>query len=462
MKAVRTFLTVLCLSASIAVWPVSTEAEPLPVEVSFPRLWDLVQKHAPSEQAGELELKAFQAEQERAIRQGYPRLFLDARAFSTNDSALSFISLLNQREIQSSDFSPDFLNYPGHQFFQKATLGLDWPFYDGGAKRSRIDSQAKEVLAKTFEKKNSRLQLYQETASLFGSAMIFEKQSDSLGKLSETVNRNLERYRIGVKSNPLGYSGLLGLKTLKNRINEALLENDVHRASAKSALEEKAMELPRSWSPRTTPGDGESIADFVRMFLPSSPDNAKARRSAQSEKLQAEAEAAEKRILGEKAARLPRAGLFSEASLANGNRDLASSYVLGLYLRWDIFSMEPYKKAERAELNSLAMKARAEDFRLKEKIDTENAKRSSEALEKRIALATESSRLLEEQTITSQKLFSTGAINMLQFLEVLNQNLEITLNLNDAEIAYLNENLIRIKGTDFEIPIASAGGQSDQ
>ncbi|MHB8483262.1 MAG: TolC family protein [Nitrospiria bacterium] len=453
MKRFKPVWTLLFLLAS----PVAASAESSPADVFFPDLWNRVEKQAPSEKAADFELKAVRTAQERAARQGYPRLYLDARAFSTNDPALSFLSVLNQRQIQTSDFSPDNLNNPGYAVYQKAALGLDWPLYDGGEKRSRMESRGKLVLAKTFAQKNNRAVLYQETAALFGSAVIFEEQATTLKKLLETTHRILGRYRIGVKSNPLGYSGLLGLKSLENKINETLIENDVRLNSAKNALDEKAAGLPPVWTPRVTRGSGGETATFVRVYLLSSRNNTKGGDSPQSEMLRAEAEAAEKQIAEEKAGQLPRVGLFSEAYLANGSRDTAGSYVLGLYLRWDFFSMDAYKKADQAEFASLALKAKREDFRLKEKIETQNAERAAAALEKEITLLTDTSRLLEEQALTVQKLFSNGSIQMLQFLDVLNRNLETALSLTDRELDYLNANLVRVKQTDFEIPVAAAG-----
>jgi outer membrane protein TolC len=447
--------------------PGTVRGEAPPAELSFPDIWALVQKNAPSEQAAEFELQASLMEEERALRLGYPRLYLDARAFSTNDPALSFASTLEQRQIQPGDFSPDALNHPGNPFYQKAALELDWPVYDGGARSSRLQSRGKTVLAKTFGQKTGSLDLYVETASLFGSVLIFDQQENRLQKLLETVQNVLAGYRIGVKTNPLGYSGRLGLETLINQITGTLAENNALMNEARMALGEKAGGLPGpvfgstdpqvgKWNPQPEPG-GPDILNFVKSALTPPASGPEKEGSPQVRMLDAEAESLAWEIENEKAKKGPRAGIFSEAALNHGDRDAASSYVLGVYLRWDLFAAENYKKGEQAEASALALKAKAESFRLNERIESRKASLSAQALEKEISLMSKNLKLLEEQSQTSKKLFLNGSINVLQFIEVLNQNFDLFNRLTRAESECLRAGAIRFKSSGAEAPAPAAG-----
>lgn len=449
-------MNVFFLFFGMLLLPLSAYGEEAATGLSFPLLWEEIQKNAPSEKVSRFQLQASVIEKERDLRLGYPRLYLDARAFSTNDPALSFFSVLDQRQIHSSDFNPDLLNDPGYQFYQKGSLGLDWPLYDGGARSAKVDSQEKRVEAREFDQKKGSLDLYAASSLLYGSLLILENESEALKTILNSTDKLMEQYRIGVKSNPLGYSGLLGLKTLKSRINEALIDNEAALDSARTALSEKAGGLPSDWKPLPF-GKETNILPFARRFL--SPEERPERTglSPSVRAMEAEAESSDKLIEGEKAKEKPRVGLFSEASLYNGNRDLASSYVLGVYLQWDLFSMDRYRKEDQARASALALKAKSDDLRLQEKIDQENARSSMAALEKEIALLSDRSGLLEEETRTFRKLFQNGSITVLQVAEVLSQEVDLISHRRRVEISYLTLDAGRFKLLAMEIPPAANG-----
>lgn len=434
-----------------------SNGEPSTTEITFPSLWNQIQKNAPSEKISEYQLQASIIDKERYLRLGYPRLYLDARAFSTNDPALSFFSVLNQRQIHPSDFAPDLMNNPGYQFYQKGTLGLDWPFYDGGARSAKAESQEKVVLAWVYDQKKSAIDLYAESAVLYGSLLILENESDKLRRILDSTEKLIDQYRIGVKSNPLGYSGLLGLKTLKNRITEALIVNSAGLNSARNSLREKAGLISLDWRPVSKPKQ-ENILPFTRQFLAPAEDQVAENGSASTRAREADAEASEKLIDVEKAKDRPRAGLFSEAALYNGNRDIASSYVLGVYFQWDLFSMDRYRQGDQAKASAMALKAKSDDLRLKEKIDRENALSSITALEKQVDLLSDSSRLLEEQAQTSKKLYQNGSLSVLQLIEVLNQEMDLIIRRMKVEMAFLTLNGDRFKISGMNIPLAAGEG----
>jgi hypothetical protein len=451
-------ILLICWTFSFLL-PLPVKGEQPLVEMSLMAVWALVQKNAPSEKASEFEVEAVRVENERTLRENYPRLYLDVRAYSTDDPALSFMSVLGQRQIHSTDFAPESLNYPGYQFYEKGTLGVDWNLYDGGLRSARLNSQEKALVGKTYGQKNDTLDLYYQTSFLYGSVLILQKQFAQVTRLLDRTKNLQEHFRIGVKGNPLGYAGLLGIKTVANKINGVISENDSHTNSARNTLEEKAISLPKRWSPAKGSGK-HSILFFVDSYLPSIKNNTEEGMSPRTEMMFAEAQASELQIEGEKAKTRPRVGLFSEGYVYGGNRDTAGSYMLGLYLQWDLLSADTYRKADQAQISANALKARAEDFRLREKIETENAYLSALALEKRISLMEENSRLLEEQFQTSGKLYSSGSINVLQLVEVINQNLDLAVNLANTEMEYLQARIALAKGLGSGIPLAVKGGNN--
>jgi outer membrane protein TolC len=454
---IQTYLAIFII-LFLTVFP--AYGEPGETEVTFPLLWNQIQENAPSEKVSGFQMEASAIEKERDLRLGYPRLYLDARAFSTNDPALSFFSILNQRQIHSSDFNPELLNDPGYPFYQKGTLGLDWPFYDGGAKTARVDFQEKRIQAMAFDQIRGRLDLYAESALLYGSIMVLENESAALRKVLNSTEKLIERYQIGVKNNPLGYLGLLGLKTLKNRILEALIDYGSALNSARTSLSEMAGTLPSNWKPISF-GKEKSILPFARLFLPPGEHPEQAGASPSVRMMEAEAESSEELIKEESAKEKPRVALFSEASLYNGNRDSASSYVLGVYLQWDLFSIDRYRKEDQARASALALKAKSDDLRLREKIDQENALHSMSGLEKEIDLLSERSGLLEESSQTSGKLYQNGSISILQVVDVLNQEVDLIDHRMRIERAYLTDDANRFKISGLAIPIFEKGDRHE-
>lgn len=449
---------VLFLTAVLSVLiPAIAKGDPLPVEIPFLDVWSLVKENALSEKASFLELEAIQIEKERISHESAPRIYLDVRAFSTDDPAVSFMSILGQREIRTGDFASESLNYPGYQFYQKATLGADWNLYDGGLRSARLRSEEKALLAKTYGAQYDTLNLYHETLLLFGTFKIFQNESSQFESLSDTTRNLLGNYRIGVKRNPLGYSGLLGLKSVANRIKAAISENDSRIRLVKNTLEERGAGLPKRWIPAKESGK-ESILTFADDYLKQNENSFAEKKSPRAEMMFAEAQASELQIEREKAKTRPQVGLFSEGYLADGNRDAAASYVMGLYLRWNLLNPETYRKTDQARISASALKARAEDLQLQEKIEYENASLSASALRQRIALLEENTALLEEQLKTSQKLYASGSINVLQLVEVINQNLDLTIRLGNAEVEYLQAKIAQAKGSGVEIPFSGKRG----
>jgi outer membrane protein TolC len=149
------------------------------------------------------------------------------------------------------------------------------------------------------------------------------------------------------------------------------------------------------------------------------------------------AEGSEIQIEAEKARHLPKIGMFGEAYAYNGSRDTATSYNAGLYLQMNLLSPTDIGIIEEAKQNSLAIKERVEDMKMKDKAKYNSLSRMEKSLKETIILMNETQKLQEEQIVNSQNLFSTGSINILQLAEVLNQVTEFYRKKAEAETEYL-------------------------
>jgi outer membrane protein TolC len=399
-------------------------------QYSFVAIWKAVRAHSPELSAANHDLEGARIYEKRMSRHWYPRVFAEGRAFSTNDPALTFMSLLGQRQIAASDFAPQALNYPGSNFFERGTLGLDLPIYEGGSKVAMVQASVKMTEARSFELRSAEITKYTDLAQTYSSILSLQKQHHELQKLKEGVEDILSHYSIGTKSNPVGYSGLLGLKNLRNRLEGLLAENSAKSSSLRERIHILAESLPENWIPQS-----DNVREFIEMHLSSlnqsnptneSPDSVRAMNLA--------AESLDQSKEAEKAQFLPKVGLFGTGNLYGGSRGTGTSYTAGAYLQWDLFSAPNFGAVAQAEHTAAAAQARADGMNERARIERSGARQSASALEKNLSLMDESSQLLEEQTATARGLFRNGSINALQLVEVLARRADLLVSRAEAEL----------------------------
>lgn len=393
---------------------------------SFSEIWHLVEVSSPEIAAAAHELEAAKINRSRLSRHWYPRLFAEGRAFSTNDPAFTFMSVLGQRQIAALDFAPSALNHPSSGFFQRGTLGIDLPLFEGGAKVASAEAASKAAEGAAYRKSSTQQKKYADTATAYASLLILENQRRELSHLADGVDDTLSRYRIGGKSNPVGYSGLLGLKNLRNRIQGLLVENDAKRAAVRDRLRIGASELPPDWNPRL-----EEIKVFVDKHLPLQD---RPGRSSSENAAYANAEAMDKMKDAERARFLPKIGLFGTGDLYGGERGIATSYSAGAYLQWELFAAPNFGALAQAEHQAAAARSSADDESQRAELARSSARYSLVSLEKNLMLMDESAHFLEEQTSTARGLFRDGSITALQLVEVLARRADLLVNHADVQL----------------------------
>ena len=403
------------------------------VQYSFSAIWKVVRERSPNLSASNHELESARINELRMSRHWYPRVFAQGRVFSTNDPSLTFISLLGQRQIAVSDFAPGILNQPGSGFFEQGTLGFDLPLFEGGSKVAAAQAAVKMTEAKALELQSAEVTQYLELAQTYSSILSLQKQRNDLQRMVLNVEETLSHYKIGMKSNPVGYSGLLGLKNLRNRLEGLLVENSGKTTALKERVRIQAGNLPESWSPQPA-----NVKEFLALHLnawkgsrsqgpESSPSSVQAMRLA--------SESLEKMKDAEQARFLPKIGLYGTGDLYGGNRGSATSFSGGAFLQWDLFSAQNFGAISQAEHTALAAQARADGMSERTQIERANARQLAESLEKNLLLMEESAKLLDEQTATTQSLFQNGSINALQLTEVLARRIDLLVNRSEAELS---------------------------
>jgi hypothetical protein len=379
-------------------------------------------------------------------------VYLDTRGYRTNGPSPALIGLLEQRQMSPADFNPDSLNHPDSQTFIRSTLGVDVALFEGGMKQAQVGMFDHTVRAEKLGASQVEAEQYAQSGFAYGSIASIQKQKEKLQALSANVAKLISGYQLGQKSNPVGYSGLLGMKSLANRVAGYIDQLDAQEKSAYTVIKEMGLSNV-NWTPQ--PFDARGFAD---QYL--APPQAKA--ESQSYKSLAGTESAQAGAESAKMARaryLPKVGAFAESYIFNGDRDTANGYTAGLYLQWSIFDPADFGKYKAAKLS-----ARAAERLNQASIRIENAERESlaaaeKALRSNLARLDESDKLLAEQIRVSSTLFKNGSIGALQFTEILNRRMDLISQQSEAELELLKAASARITKSRINLPAKTGTGE---
>lgn len=420
------------------IFGVSAQAE----QVSFTKVWNSISQTSPGLKAAELQSQAAMEAKDRAGRHWLPRLYLDARSYQTNAPGQSFFGLLEQRSLRQSDFNPDSINNPDSEVFTRGSLGVDLPLYEGGMKSAQSSLQNHLSQSQDHEAASVKVEQYSEVAKAYGSLGLLEQQKQKLLNLKQIIDRLLKSYQIGVKSNPVGYSGLLGLKSLSNRVQGLLAQYEAQSQAYYVALKEMGF-TAANWSPQA-----EETIVFVDKYLASQSADS----SFQVESLKEKSLVAQEASKMEKARFLPRVGAFAESYIFNGSRDTANGYTAGVYLQWSLFNPSDYGTHKEAQIKSLAAQKYTEAMEQKERAEKLSLDQAIQALKSNIRLLEDSQKILVEQSQVAESLFKNGSINALQFVEVLNRRVDLVTSQSEAGLSLLQTSSQKVLKTRFELP----------
>ncbi len=400
--------------------------------IEFESVWQNIRKSSPVlERESHLE-NASQAALDRASGHWLPVLGLNAQLVSTDEPASSFYSILSERKINASDFNPSSLNHPERSLYEKFSLGMDLPLYEGGGKVAALHAAEKVRELNRLEHDDLLIREYAAAAQAYANLGSIKSARERMGKLVDQVSSLLSKYSIGAESNPVGYSGMLGLRSLKNRAEGVLLELGLGHDSLQADLSERAHLEPAAWEVRLT-----SLSEFLDAKMPAKESLSE---SLGEKSAEVKSEMIEFQKTSESARFLPRLGLFAEEALVHGNRDTGSSLTGGVYLQWTLFNPENRGRVKEADEKSLASVAESRSVHQLESVERKTLVLTEASMRKSHELLIESERLLDDQVKVASRLFQAGSITALQLSEVLNRRVDLILSLRELE-----KNLIEIR-----------------
>jgi hypothetical protein len=428
--------------------------------LSFDELWKRVEEYSLGQKAKQFEFKASEVARDRSDRHWLPRVYTDVRAYNTNDPALNLLGKLGQRSATDSDFSTasarvrpgnfldsnnqpyntlnsdtanlfakDTLNNPGSNTYSRGSLGVDLPVYEGGASKTISKIQEKRSLGLKFEKEAIRDREYANTAFFYRGIQSISEFKTRLEQIAKTEARFQAGYQLGNKSNPVGYSGYLALKSLKNRLvamekdSEVQLSEFKENISVLSGLDASLINpMPEDlfgFTDKNFPKSGEQeYTNFTKAMT-----------------VYADGEGLKSDI--EMAKFLPRVGVYSEANAYSGSRSTQTAYNAGFYVQMNLYNPKDMGVVEEAKLQAEAMRKKLEEAKHKEDATYKSLRNQDEALRESYLLLRESVKNQEEQVVYMQRLFQSGAVNAIQFAEVLNRTADVTKSLLEVELNFL-------------------------
>ena len=401
-------------------------------------------EHSLAVKAASESVSAAQIEKERSGKHWLPTVYLTGQSFVTNDPGAALFGKLSERSILNSDFMADSLNHPASSLYTKAAIGLNLPLYEGGQKVAVEKAMEAMNEAKIKEANAIQSEFGTEVVKNYLVAMVLSDEKANLEKIKKTIDSIISRYQIGNKQNQLGYSGLLGLKSLKNKLAALIDENQ-----ARSSATEKALTELSGSKVNFTFSNDQNLSTILKDYLSFSE-----KEYSPSSKVQSffqNAKSAKEIIEAEKSRNLPRIGIFGEGYAFNGDRALGKGYSTGLYLNWNLFSGNDYGASSEAIHKSKAAEYFAEASLQKEKMEYEGLKDALDATNRSLQLLNESEIFLDEQTKITSDLFKNGLINALQYVEVLSRRVDLIKSKSMAknQLVELHSQLSKNKGTNL-------------
>jgi len=400
----------------------------------FDAIWSSIEERSPSLKSEANENAAADVQVSRAKGHWVPRLSLNAGIVSTDDPGKALFSNLGSRSLQATDLSPSLMNHPSREWVKSGSALIDWSLFEGGAKQSVVRGakllKESQVLSLAARKK----ELYSELVRDFGKLASLNAEQFGVQELQEKLSRLVERYKVGSRDNPVGYSGLLGMRSLINRLDSVLAQNEAQVAAlvesirihsgvasieSRALLKSEPIEFVKQKFNKANHGEQGTnlrISSMQRMAM------------AQSEYSRAE-----------RARWLPRVGLFASKSLVSGPRDTGISTDYGGYLQWELFNASNRGAYREASLRSSAFTNRSDAMVEESAIARLNLNRSIPMLDGNLNRIRESMKITNEQVLVTEKLFKNGSVNALQLAEVLSRRADVIENKKQIEMALLDQ-----------------------
>lgn len=157
--------------------------------------------------------------------------------------------------------------------------------------------------------------------------------------------------------------------------------------------------------------------------------------------------ATDKYAQAEKANYLPHVGLFAEKQFYNNSETTyANSYTVGAFVKWNLYEPTQRGSVDQVALLSKSQATMAEGVYRDQSVMLLNIENMKSVITEQLKLVEESLKMMEEQTLVSQKLFNSGLINALQLTEIYSKRVEVIVARTQLE-----ENLMQLSAQQLQL-----------
>ncbi|TGK42026.1 TolC family protein, partial [Leptospira gomenensis] len=241
----------------------------------------------------------------------------------------------------------------------------------------------------------------------------------------------LSNYRLANRSNPVGFSGFLSLKTLQNLLEISKKEQETLRSAAEEQLRFMTEDLPEDFRPSKTP-----LLKFADEFLPL-PNPQNSGNTDLSEVYRLRSEEAKEAVKVERAKFLPKIAAFAESYTYDGSRDRANAYNAGLFLRMNLLDPSDLGAVDQAKADLDVVRKKAEETKLREESHFRILIVKERNILENLNSIYDSMRIQEEQLRISSKLFREGTLSAPQMATSFSKSAELLRMKSDSESEYL-------------------------
>lgn len=404
--------------------------------LSLEDVWEKIYGDAQAISARENQVQASQLSTKRASRHWYPKLYWQTKVYNTDDPAYSFMGKLNQRSINPlSDFSANALNEPESELYHQHQIGLYMPIWEGGMRRAQVKGLKHMGKMSAKQKLATEIEMFAEVSSHYAHLVVLQKVMKETDTLDGEIKKIMKGYRIGKKSNPLGYSGLLGLQTFQTQIDGMSRQYSATQKGLHQALNHFSTKVPLSFNvshQKPMPFYKKVLVSFLEVYKSKNGDD-----SFKVQSLLAQANAAKAQIDGEKARFRPHIGVFANYTMNGGDRSTEGSTMIGVQVNMSLYDGTNWGATKEASFKHQAAQAYALAQAQREKAQNEIYLKVGGPLLKTIEEMCKSCDRLKEQTKINRRLFRNGLINVLQFTEVLSRRAQMINHLYQANLEFI-------------------------
>lgn len=411
-------------------------------KVSFKDLWSQIQNNSVALKSVQTAGEAAKAEESKANRHWLPSIYAGAKVFQTNDPGTVLFGYLSQQKIEATDFNPATLNDPETSDYTAAMIGAQLPIYEGGMKQNLSKYYEAQGESQSLQASQLQVEIFSQAKKAYYRIAFLNDQLKKLNEQNQILEKKLKGYQLGQKSNLMGYSGLLGLKNLKNKITGMIDKDQVELKAQYEILKALGFEK-NEWEPMAQLATNDLIGSFQFQNTQDPSFKLKA--------MQLQVQGYHFAAQAEKARFLPHVGLFAESQIFKGGRDQGDSYVVGAYLKWSLFDPNNFGAYGVASLKQQAFKYQSEALKLQEDAEKKSLEEVTKNLESQMKLLDDSQALLKEQVQVTDSLYRNGSLNVLQFLEVLHRNIEVIEKVTELKTMFVEQKLNLLQKQNLDL-----------